>query len=83
VQANVGHKNSAFVVHYLQTENIRIAARDLADVHPRKVYYFPASGRALIKRLRALHNDTVLTRESDYRRRLVQAPSGGDVELFT
>ena len=83
VQSNVGHKNSAFVVHYLHTEHIRIAARDLADVHPRKVYYFPANGRALIKRLRALHNDTIFERETDYRKRLVQAPAGGDVELFT
>jgi chemotaxis protein CheD len=82
-QANVGHKNAAFVVHYLHMEHIRIAARDLADVHPRKVYYFPASGRALIKRLRTLHNDTIFERETDYRRRLVQSPASGDVELFT
>jgi len=83
VQANVGHKNAAFVVEYLGTERIRIAARDLADVHPRKVYYFPASGRALIKRLRNLHNDTVFERETDYRKRLQQAPAAGDVELFS
>jgi chemotaxis protein CheD len=81
-QSNVGHKNAAFVVNYLATERICIAARDLADVHPRKVYYFPASGRALIKRLRNAHNNTVLERETDYRRRLVQAAVGGDVELF-
>ena len=82
-QANVGHKNSAFVVHYLQRERVRIAARDLADLHPRKVYYFPATGRALIKRLRTLHNDTVLAREIEYRRRLAQEPAVGDIELFT
>lgn len=83
VQANVGHKNATFVEHFLRTEGIRIAARDLADVHPRKVYYFPASGRVLVKRLRSLHNDTVIERESEYRRRLTQEPAGGDVELFT
>jgi chemotaxis protein CheD len=82
-QTNVGHKNAAFVVHYLRTENVRIAARDLAGVYPRKVYYFPATGRALVKRLRNLHNDTIIERETDYRRRLVQEPAGGEVELFT
>jgi chemotaxis protein CheD len=82
VQANVGHKNAAFVQRFLATEHIRIAARDLADVYPRKVYYFPATGRALVKRLLVLHNDTVLTREIDYRARLVHAPVGGDIELF-
>jgi chemotaxis protein CheD len=81
--ANVGSKNAGFVVKYLATERIRIAARDLADVFPRKVYYFPATGRALIKRLQELKNDTALERETEYRRRLVEGPVGGDVELFT
>jgi chemotaxis protein CheD len=81
-QANVGHKNAAFVVRYLATENIRILGRDLADVHPRKVYYFPATGRALIKRLTTMHNRTIFEREKDYGKRLVQAPVAGDVELF-
>lgn len=81
-QANVGHRNAAFVVHFLAAERIRIAARDLADRYPRKVYYFPASGRALVKRLRELHNDTILEREAAYRRRLI-APPAGEIELFT
>lgn len=83
IQANVGHRNASFVLQYLQTEQIRIAARDLADLHPRKVYYFPASGRVLVKRLRTIHNDTIVERETDYRKRLVQAPLGGDIDLFT
>ena len=83
-QANVGHRNAAFVLRFLATEHIRIVARDLEDVHPRKVVYFPRSGRALIKRLRVMRNDAVFTREDDYRRRLVQDPvSGGDIELFS
>jgi chemotaxis protein CheD len=76
-QANVGHKNAQFAVDFLGDEKIRIAARDLADVHPRKVYYFPRSGRVLIKRLRNLHNDTVLERETDYRRRLERTLADG------
>ncbi|HXC37384.1 MAG TPA: chemoreceptor glutamine deamidase CheD [Burkholderiales bacterium] len=83
IQANVGHKNAAFVTAYLRTEQIRIAAKDLADVHPRKVYYFPATGRVLVKRLLKLHNDTVLTREIDYRQRMRESEGGGGVELFT
>lgn len=83
VQANVGHKNAVFVEQFLRTENIRIAARDLAAGHPRKVYYFPVTGRVLVKRLRSLHNDTVFVREIEYRQRLTEAPASGDVELFT
>jgi chemotaxis protein CheD len=83
IQSNVGHKNAAFVTRYLGTERIRITARDLADVHPRKVYYFPATGKVLVKRLHSMHNNTVLTREIDYRRRMDETTGGGGVELFT
>jgi chemotaxis protein CheD len=82
-QANVGHKNAAFVQSFLKEENIRIAARDLADVFPRKVYFFPVSGKVLVKRLRSANNSTVAEREIEYRKRLTQAPESGEVELFS
>lgn len=81
-QANVGHRNAAFVESFLAEENIRIAARDLANVYPRKVYYFPATGRVLLKRLHVMSNDTLLARETEYRQRLTQAPDSGSIELF-
>jgi chemotaxis protein CheD len=81
-QTNVGHKNAAWVEKFLKLEKIRIAARDLADIHPRKVYYFPATGRALVKRLRSMHGDTVIQRETEYRKRITVTPSSGDIELF-
>ena len=81
-QANVGHKNAAFVEAFLAEENIRIAARDLADVYPRKVYFFPNSGRVLVKRLHVMNNSTVFEREIAYRQRLKQEPESGSIELF-
>jgi chemotaxis protein CheD len=81
-QANVGHKNAAFVESFLKLENIRIAARDLADVFPRKVYYFPANGKVLVRRLRTANNATVAQREVAYRKRLATVPEGGEIELF-
>lgn len=82
-QANVGHKNAAFVLSFLKEENIRIAARDLADVFPRKVYYFPANGKVLVKRLRSANNNTVAEREVEYRKRLTAVPDSGEIELFS
>jgi chemotaxis protein CheD len=81
-QANVGERNADFVLQFLRTEGIRVAARDLNDIYPRKVYYFPASGRVLVKKLLNTHNQTIVTRESDYRSRLIREPAGGEVELF-
>jgi len=82
-QVNVGERNAKFVLQFLRTEGIRVAARDLNDIYPRKVYYFPASGRVLVKKLLNTHNQTIVERETTYRTRLVSAPAGGDIELFT
>jgi len=81
-QANVGERNAEFVLKFLRTEGIRVVAQDLNDIYPRKVYFFSASGRVLVKKLRNMHNDTIVTREVDYRSRLSQKPAGGEVELF-
>lgn len=80
--STVGERNCSFVQDYLHTENIPIVAGDLLDVYPRKVYFFPATGRALVKRLARVNNDTLAQREKEYAARLVQAPMAGDVELF-
>jgi len=80
---NVGARNADFVLSYLETENIPLVARDLLDIHPRKVYFFPKSGRVLVKKLRTMHNTTVFDREREYVSRIVQAPVAGEVELFS
>ncbi|HEX2200349.1 MAG TPA: chemoreceptor glutamine deamidase CheD [Burkholderiales bacterium] len=77
----VGERNASFVMRFLQTEGIRVAGHDLLNQYPRKVYYFPISGRLLVKELRALNNDTLAQREQQYRRRIA-AEDGGKVELF-
>lgn len=80
--SQVGDGNARFVLDFLATESIPVTARDLLDVYPRKVYYFPHSGRALVKKLVRMHNDTVMRREKEYAARLSEAPVGGEIELF-
>jgi len=80
--ANVGARNADFVLDFLHTEKIRIVAEDLLDIYPRKVYYFPKTGRVLIKKLKSVHNNTIVEREKDYESRLDYARMEGDVELF-
>jgi chemotaxis protein CheD len=80
--ANVGQRNADFVLRFLETEKIRVVAKDLVDVYPRKIYYFPKSGRVLMKKLRAVHNDTIFLREKDYSSRLLSTQVAGEVELF-
>jgi chemotaxis protein CheD len=79
---NVGERNADFVMSYLKTEKIRVLAEDLNDVYPRKVYFFPRTGKVLVKKLMQAHNDTLAKRELDYASRLKVAPVGGEIDLF-
>lgn len=78
----VGERNARFVNEYLALEGIPVVSRDLLGNYPRKVYFFPADGRVLVKKLRSLHNDTIVERERSYRAKLRQSRVEGDVELF-
>jgi chemotaxis protein CheD len=79
---NVGERNAAFVRAYLKAEGIRVLAEDLNDIFPRKVYFFPRTGRVLVKKLRELNNNTLVNREQDYASRLAGKEIGGEVDLF-
>lgn len=79
---DIGRRNIEFIEQYVRTEGLQVLARDLGDVYPRKVYYTPITGKMLVKRLRSLHNDTILQREAAYRSELERAPVAGSVELF-
>jgi len=79
---NVGERNAEFVLEFLHTENIPVLAQDLLDIYPRKVYFFPATGLVRVKKLRNVHNNTIVDRESEYKMRLRYSKVEGDVELF-
>ena len=79
---NVGERNAAFVINFLKTERIPVLAEDLNDIYPRKVYFFPRTGKVLVKKLMQTHNDTLAKRELDYASRLKVTPVSGAVDLF-
>ena len=81
-QTDIGSTNIEFVRTYLRTEGIPVLAEDVGDIFPRKVIYFPESGRARVKKLKTMHNSTVLTRETQYRKSIEKAPAETDIELF-
>jgi chemotaxis protein CheD len=82
VAINVGERNAQFVRSFLKAENIRVTAEDLNDIFPRKVYFFPRSGKVLVKKLKQMNNNTVVNREQDYANRLQRTKVGGEIDLF-
>ncbi|MDH5570267.1 MAG: chemoreceptor glutamine deamidase CheD [Gammaproteobacteria bacterium] len=79
---DVGQKNISFVLEYMATEGFYIAAQDLGDIYPRKVNYFPKTGKVKMKKLKKMHNDTITQREERYLNQLKVEPVAGDIELF-
>ena len=80
--SDVGKKNADFALEYLASEDIVIVNSDIGDVYPRKVLFEPFSGRAFVKQLNNLHNDTIVKRETDYRSKIDKKEVEGDIELF-
>lgn len=78
---DVGRRNIAFVQEYIRTEDLRLVAEDIGDIYPRKVLYFPLTGKARMKKLQALHDDSVAQEETRYMGKL-RKPVEGSVELF-
>ncbi|MEY8877753.1 MAG: chemoreceptor glutamine deamidase CheD [Leptothrix sp. (in: b-proteobacteria)] len=77
---NVGERNTRFVFEYLQTERIPVVSKDVLEIYPRKVCFFPASGKAMVKRLAPTNPDAVLALD---RAAAQQArSSAGSVDLF-
>ena len=80
----VGTKNVNFVRDYLVTEGFEISAEDLGGPYPRKVVYFPESGRVLMQRVAMSRRDEeeITRREIEYRNSLESKPVGGEIDLF-
>jgi len=79
---DVGARNIEFVRSYLKLESYRIVAEDLGGTQPRKVVYFPASGRVKLRRLRPVENRIISHHEQLYLASIGKQTAGGDVELF-
>lgn len=80
---NVGERNTQFVQDYLAMERIPIVSQDVLDIHPRKVCFFPITGKALVKRLAHSHPETLVVEERRGNAATVaKSNAGGSVDLF-
>ena len=80
---NVGERNTQFVLDYLAMERIPVVSQDVLDIHPRKVCFFPTTGKALVKRLAHSHPETLAVEERKGNAAYVaKTTSGGSVDLF-
>ena len=81
---NVGERNTSFVREYLRTERIPVISEDVMDIYPRKVVFFPATGKAMVKRLAHAHPDELAQQElvRGNAAAVARNTAGGSVDLF-
>jgi chemotaxis protein CheD len=78
----VGSDNAEFVLQYLRAEGLRCAAQDLGGTLPRRIHYYPATGRVVRRLLGTSERHVVDLEENDYRNRLLRRQPSGEIELF-
>jgi len=79
---DIGLKNITFMLDFIRTEGLELLAKDVGDIYPRKVNYFPATGKVKVKKLRTMHNDTIIEREKSYIHALEKEKVEGSIVLF-
>lgn len=63
---DVGAANVSFIRDYVAQHGFRVVAEDLGDTCPRRVVFFPGTGRVRLKRLRSMEGQAIGDRELAY-----------------
>lgn len=80
---NIGDRNADFVLRYLQMEQVRVTAQDLRGNLPRRISYFPRSGKVMVRRLHRINEAEQVQRdEQKLVQTLARQPVRSKVELF-
>lgn len=79
---DIGARNISFVRQYVAAEGFKVLGEDLGDVFPRRVVYFPQTGRIRVRKLSAGRDESLAQRERQYLQQLDAKPADNEVELF-
>ena len=81
-KADIGQRNIAFVFEYLQAEGLDVASRDVGGDNPRRVQYYPNTGRLRVKKLPVIQMATLERDERKFMNSMAGSAKTGDIELF-
>jgi chemotaxis protein CheD len=78
----IGTQNAEFVLRYLRAEGLTCAAQDLGGQLPRRIHYFPKTGRVVRRILGGTDKAVIAREESAYASRLSTTKTSGEIQLF-
>jgi chemotaxis protein CheD len=78
----IGSQNSDFALQYLEAEGLTCAAQDLRGQLPRRIQYYPTTGR-VVRRLLGNNESVLVAREEiEYANSLSSKKTAGEIQLF-
>lgn len=84
--AMIGDKNVKFIRDYLKLEGLRIDQEDLGGTSPRRIHYYPDSGKVMMRKLNRKEDfENIEKEEATYEKAItLKADKGaeGSVEIF-
>lgn len=80
--ARIGSKNAQFIRDFLKREGYRIVSEDLEGDHPRRLHYYPDTGKVMMRLLRRQEDKIVVEEEDRYKKSIVAHSTDSNIELF-
>lgn len=80
--AMIGTKNVNFVKEFLRNEGIPIKAEHVGGTYPRRIHYYPDTGKVKMRQLHRKEDFEIVEKEKQYETKLDKQPPKQDVELF-
>ena len=78
----IGTENAEFALRYLEAEGLRCVAKDLGGQLPRRIHYYPMTGKVVRRLLGGTESSAVVREEKDYASRLSSHTTAGEIEFF-
>lgn len=78
----IGSKNVAFIRNFLKQEGLKITNSDLGGDYPRRLRFYPDTGKAMLMKLARKEDMVVVDEENTFAEKLKAKPIEGDIELF-
>lgn len=78
----IGSKNAAFIRTFLKREGFKISGEDLEGDLPRRIHFFPDTGKVMMRKLHRKEDMRVIEEENRYRKTIATAPVEGEIDLF-
>ena len=67
---------------FLKAEGLKIVSEDLEGDLPRRIHYYPDTGKVMMRKLKRKEDMLVVEEEKQYSQQLITKPVEGDIDLF-